>query len=93
MGHRHIHGANLCFRASSYLALGGFKAMPCHEDVDLVKRAEKIGLHISWSNQLRVITSSRLNSRVDEGFSRFLRVIEQENLHEYSSESALRKIV
>ncbi|XBD42272.1 SAM-dependent methyltransferase [Acinetobacter thermotolerans] len=92
-GHRHIHGANLCFRASSYLALGGFKAMPCHEDVDLVKRAEKIGLHISWSNQLRVITSSRLNSRVDEGFSRFLRVIEQENLHEYSSESALRKIV
>jgi len=93
MGHRHIHGANLSFRASSYKRLGGFKPMPCHEDVDLVKRAEQIGLHITWSNQLRVITSSRLISRVCDGFSQFLWGIERQNLDNKLTTKPLRKII
>lgn len=93
MGHRHIHGANLCFKASSYKLLGGFKPMPCHEDVDLVKRAEKMGMHITWSNQLRVVTSSRLISRVREGFSQFLWSIERQNQDNKSNTKCLRKII
>lgn len=93
MGHRHIHGANLCFKASSYKVLGGFKPMPCHEDVDLVKRAEKMGMHITWSNQLRVVTSSRLISRVREGFSQFLWSIERQNQDNKSNTKCLRKII
>lgn len=76
MGHRHIHGANLSFSAESYLAVGGFAPLPCHEDVDLVKRFESKGYAITWSNRVRVITSSRLQARATEGFAAFLANLE-----------------
>ena len=76
MGHRHIHGANLSFSSAAYLAVGGFAALPCHEDVDLVKKFEKRNFAITWSNRVRVITSSRLQARAAEGFAAFLANLE-----------------
>ncbi len=80
MGHRHIHGANLSFSSKSYLAIGGFAPLRCHEDVDLVKKFEDQGYTITWSNRVRVITSSRLDARTSEGFAAFLRNLEKDNL-------------
>lgn len=80
MGHRHIHGANLSFRDEAYLAVGGFAPLPCHEDVDLVKKFENQGYAITWSNHVRVITSSRLEARASEGFAAFLANLEKSNL-------------
>jgi len=79
MGHRHIHGANLSFSSVAYLAVGGFAALPCHEDVDLVKKFEKQNFTITWSNRVRVITSSRLQARATEGFAAFLANLETSN--------------
>ncbi|WP_296404695.1 glycosyltransferase [Psychrobacter sp.] len=76
MGHRHIHGANLSFSSEAYLKVGGFANMPCHEDVDLVKRFEAKGYNIVWSNKVRVVTSSRLQARAKEGFAAFLTNLE-----------------
>ncbi len=80
MGHRHIHGANLSFSAKAYLAVGGFTKLPCHEDVDLVKKFEDQNYDIIWSNRVRVTTSSRLDARVTEGFAGFLANLEKGNL-------------
>lgn len=80
MGHRHIHGANLSFSSAAYLAVGGFTPLPCHEDVALVEQFEREGYAITWSNRVRVITSSRLQARTTEGFAAFLTNLEQSNL-------------
>lgn len=80
MGHRHIHGANLSFSCEAYLAVGGFAPLSCHEDVDLVKKFETRGYAITWSNHVRVITSSRLEARATEGFAAFLANLEKSNL-------------
>lgn len=80
MGHHHIHGANLSFSAEAYLAIDGFSPLPCHEDVDLVKKFEAQDYNITWSNRVRVMTSSRLQARATEGFAAFLANLEQNNL-------------
>lgn len=79
MGHQHIHGANLAFSAQAYLNVGGFKPLPCHEDVQLVKTFEAAGLSIVWSNQVRVMTSSRLDAKAEGGFGSFLVNLENQN--------------
>lgn len=79
MGHRHIHGANLSFSSRAYLAVGGFEALACHEDVNLVKKFENQGFNIIWSNRVRVTTSSRLEARAAEGFAAFLANLEKSN--------------
>ncbi|TCB50730.1 glycosyltransferase [Acinetobacter sp. ANC 4779] len=76
MNHPHIHGANLSFSSNAYLQTGGFEALCCHEDVDLIQRMLKLNLKIIWSNLVRVKTSSRLNARAPEGFSSFLHQLE-----------------
>ncbi len=81
MGHRHIHGANLSFSSESYLAVDGFAHLSCHEDVDLVKRFKDQGFNITWSNRVRVLTSSRLQARATEGFAAFLVNLENNNLY------------
>lgn len=80
MGHRHIHGANLSFSSEAYLAVDGFAPLPCHEDVDLVRKFEDQGYAITWSNRVRVITSSRLDARANDGFADFLANLEKSNL-------------
>lgn len=81
MEHHHIHGANLSFSSEAYLAVDGFAHLPCHEDVDLVKRFEDQGYAITWSNRVRVLTSTRLQARATEGFAAFLTNLEKNNLH------------
>jgi hypothetical protein len=41
--HNHIHGANMGFRADAYWRVGGFRALPTGEDVELVERFEAGG--------------------------------------------------
>lgn len=67
-GHRHIHGANLGVSASAYQAAGGFEAVPCHEDVLLVRALEGIGARFAWSARPRVFTSARIDARARDGF-------------------------
>ena len=81
MGHPHIHGANLSFTSDAYMAVGGFAHIPCHEDVDLVGKFEAQSYAITWSNRVRITTSSRLQARASEGFAAFLNNLEQNNLH------------
>lgn len=56
-GHEHIHGANLGFTLAAYLAVGGFLAMPTHEDVHLVARLRAQGHPHVATDSTRVITS------------------------------------
>ncbi|ROR52949.1 glycosyl transferase family 2 [Luteococcus japonicus] len=75
-GHHHVHGANLGFRASAYLAVGGFAAIGAHEDVDLVERLRRQqGVVVSSTDRHRVVTSSRLRGRAPAGFSRYLKAL------------------
>ncbi|MEJ8851566.1 glycosyltransferase [Variovorax rhizosphaerae] len=67
-GHRHIHGANLGVSAEAYLRAGGFQALACSEDVDLVQALERSGARIAWSAAPRVLTSARKDARAKGGF-------------------------
>jgi len=71
-GHRHIHGANLGFRADVHTRLGGFGGLKLHEDRDFVLAAAAAGLPLLATDQIRVTTSGRLHSRVRNGFADFL---------------------
>ncbi len=72
-GHHHIHGANLGVRGSTYVDLGGFRAMTEDEDVDLVDRARSARVQWVASGSLQVMTSSRTVGRVAAGFAAHLR--------------------
>lgn len=78
MNHRHVHGANLCFKTEVYKKFNGFSQLDCHEDVEFVQRLQAAQVNILWSNRLRVMTSSRLQSRVAAGFAGFLHMLEQQ---------------
>jgi len=69
----HIHGANLGVRASAYLDVEGFRPMPEHEDVDLVKRLARF--RSIASDDAEVITSARLAGRTPGGYAGYLRDI------------------
>jgi glycosyltransferase involved in cell wall biosynthesis len=80
--HPHIHGANLGIDALTYLALGGFGALPAHEDVDLVARA--VGhARIRRTGAISVVTSNRRSGRAPHGFASYLN-----DLHEELSEAS-----
>jgi len=72
MNHQHIHGANLSFSAKVYLQVGGFEPISCHEDISLIEKIKSLSCNITWSNLVRVTTSSRLNGRAPQGLSYFL---------------------
>jgi glycosyltransferase involved in cell wall biosynthesis len=72
-GHNHIHGANMGFRADAYWDVGGFRALPTGEDVELVDRFEAAGLRISRDAKLSVATSDRRDGRAPGGFAKHLR--------------------
>ena len=67
-GHRHIHGANFGVRAQAYRQVGGFQALGCSEDVQLVEALEASGAAIAWSSAPRVVTSARIDSKARGGF-------------------------
>lgn len=71
-GHRHVHGANLAFRLSTYLAAGGFEPLPVHEDVRLVERMRAQGARVVATARVRVRTSARTTGRAPRGFAAYL---------------------
>ena len=71
-GHRHVHGANLGVRLSTYLDSGGFEDAPLHEDVGLVERVRASGASCVASSALHLRTSGRLRGRAPGGFAHFL---------------------
>ena len=76
-GHPHVHAANLGISAATYRALGGWRDLPGHEDVDLVERA-MLGGHrrIDRVGDIAVTTSSRLVGRVPVGFATYLQALD-----------------
>lgn len=66
-GHGHVHGANLGVLASAYVAVGGFRDLPVHEDADLADRLRELGSEILWADDAVVTTSARHSSRVVGG--------------------------
>lgn len=71
-GHPHVHGANLGISARSYLAVGGFPALPTHEDVALVAALKHSGQHVLHTPDPTVITSARRHARATGGFATYL---------------------
>ena len=72
-GHAHIHGANLGFRASSYLEAGGFSHRESGEDVELVERLKARGARWCAVDSVRALTSARTRGRAPAGFADYLR--------------------
>lgn len=71
-GHPHVHGANLGFRASTCLAVGGFEPVALHEDVGLVRRIRAHTDRWVATDVVRVSTSARLHGRTTAGFAGFV---------------------
>lgn len=71
-GHPHVHGANLGLLLHAYLAVGGFPAVPLHEDVLLVEAVKRAGFRWCATACTRVVTSGRLQARVRGGFAGYL---------------------
>ena len=71
-GHRHVHGANMGFRADAYWQVGGFRALRTGEDVELVERFDAAGLSICRDRNLSVATSDRKQGRAPGGFAQHL---------------------
>lgn len=75
--HPHVHGANLGIRATCYAELGGWSPLASHEDVDLVRRAERSGqVVIRRTGALMVTTSNRRLGRAPRGFANYLTDLE-----------------
>jgi glycosyltransferase involved in cell wall biosynthesis len=72
--HRHVHGANMGMRASSYLASGGWAAIETGEDQELWHRLNEVGRCVS-STSVSVRTSARLVGRAPAGFAADLRAL------------------
>lgn len=72
LGHRHVHGANLGFRAGSYQRAGGFQPVTHDEDVQLVRDLQACGCRIVRAADLPVTTSSRLRGRAHHGLADYL---------------------
>ena len=75
-GHRHVHGANLGVRASTYREIGGFADLSRNEDVDLVGRLQHSGARLRWCARAAVITSTRRDARAPGGFAAHLAALD-----------------
>ncbi|GAY16262.1 glycosyltransferase family 2 protein [Mycobacterium sp. shizuoka-1] len=71
--HDHIHGANMGFAAHAYWHVDGFAPLTTAEDVDLVRRFERVGYRIRRDTRLSVATSARRIGRAPAGFAAHLR--------------------
>ena len=67
--HPWVGGANMGFRTSSYLALNGFPEVPSGEDKASVDKARWSGLRVRHARDVRVVTSSRLDGRIEGGLA------------------------
>lgn len=67
-----IHGANLGFRASAYLAVGGFEPLHEHEDVGLVASLAGEDVVVGTLGGDPVVTSGRSVGRTPGGYAGYL---------------------
>ncbi|MEU4243348.1 glycosyltransferase [Actinoplanes sp. NPDC026619] len=77
--HGHIHGANLGFTAGAYVAAGGFPALRCDEDRELVARVRASGGRVVTDATCPVRTSGRPDGRAPNGFAAHLLSLAAEN--------------
>ena len=70
--HPYVHGANLGFTLGAYLSVGGYLALPEHEDVTLVRALRDAGVRWCATDTTRVLTSGRQIGRTPGGFGRYL---------------------
>lgn len=70
--HPYVHGANLGFTLAAYLSVGGYLALPEHEDVTLVRALRDAGVRWCATDTTRVLTSGRQLGRTPGGFGRYL---------------------
>ena len=77
--HGHVHGANLAFGATAYLAAGGFPDRRHGEDVALMRSFRRNGNRIAWAVDLAVATSARRDARAPAGFAAYLDTLESES--------------
>jgi len=75
---RHVHGANLGFRASAYLAAGGFPEVPAGEDRALVAALTAAGSRVKYTRAVTVATSARRDARAPHGFGSYLARLDAE---------------
>lgn len=75
--HDHIHGANMAFSSRAYWRVGGFRALPSGEDVDLVARFEHAGYRICRDTARSVVTSARIQARAPRGFADHLSTLSE----------------
>jgi glycosyltransferase involved in cell wall biosynthesis len=68
----HVHGANLGVRASTYLAVGGFRTLEISEDADFVERVIALGVQTEAAEHPDVVTSGRKDGRAAGGYAAFL---------------------
>ncbi|AWH53559.1 glycosyl transferase [Stenotrophomonas sp. ESTM1D_MKCIP4_1] len=68
-GHGRVHGANMGVSTAAYLRAGGFSALRCSEDVDLLHRLHADGASICWAGAPVVTTSARMVGRAAGGFA------------------------
>jgi cellulose synthase/poly-beta-1,6-N-acetylglucosamine synthase-like glycosyltransferase len=76
--HRHVHGANLGFRASAYLRAGGFPDVPTGEDHALVAALTAAGSRVRYTRAITVTTSGRRDARAPHGFGSYLAQLDNE---------------
>ena len=74
-GHPHVHGANLGVELAAYDTVGGFRALPTGEDVDLVERVRTAGYPSLATSLVPVTTSGRLRGRAPDGFAAYLKAL------------------
>ena len=74
--HPPVHGANLGFRAATYLKAGGFPDAPTAEDHALVAALAATGGRMLWTRAVTVATSARREARAPNGFSNYLADLE-----------------
>jgi len=74
-GEQRIYGANLGVCALAYQAVGGFKPLRCHEDVQLVRALEAGGYRVAWDRTARVTTSAREDARAPDGFGALIKAL------------------
>lgn len=77
-GHPHVHGANLGLSGSTYLDVGGFRALATDEDVDLVRRIRAHTTRWVATDAVRVASSARRLGRCRGGFADFMVTLEDE---------------
>lgn len=77
-GHRHVHGANMGFSAQAYRDSGGFQPLVTGEDVALIAAIQTSGASVARLATPRVVTSARRDARAGNGFSDFLKRLEQQ---------------